>query len=51
MKISARRVKDIGNNIIFQLNEKTKRFEYFSISFDESIDVNYTSQCENDFKS
>ncbi|CAM5176061.1 unnamed protein product [Natator depressus] len=40
----AHRIEDIGSNIIFQLNEKAKKFEWFSLALDESTDVSDTSQ-------
>ncbi|CAM5083384.1 unnamed protein product [Eretmochelys imbricata] len=39
-----RRIEDIGSNIIFQMNEKAKKFEWFSLALDESTDVSDTSQ-------
>ncbi|CAM2119702.1 unnamed protein product [Caretta caretta] len=43
-KTVARRIEDTGSNIIFQLNEKTKKFEWFSLALDKSTDVADTSQ-------
>ena len=40
----ARRVEDIGSNLMSQLKSKSKEFEYFSIALDESTDINDTSQ-------
>ena len=40
----ARRVEDIGSNLMCQLKSKSKEFEYFSIALDESTDINDTSQ-------
>ncbi|CAM4600186.1 unnamed protein product [Lepidochelys olivacea] len=38
------RIEDIASNIIFQLNEKAKKFEWFSLALDESTDVSDTLQ-------
>ena len=40
----ARRVEDIGSNLMSHLKSKSKEFEYFSIALDESTDINDISQ-------
>ena len=40
----ARRIDDIGNNILHQVTSKTQRFTQYSLAMDESTDVNDTSQ-------
>ena len=40
----SRRVENIGRNIMSQLKDKVKGFEFFSIALDESTDVPDTSQ-------
>lgn len=40
----ARRVEDIGKNIMSQLYENIKTFEWFSLALDESTDILDTSQ-------
>uniref|UniRef100_A0AAG5DSR4 SPIN-DOC-like zinc-finger domain-containing protein n=1 Tax=Anopheles atroparvus TaxID=41427 RepID=A0AAG5DSR4_ANOAO len=40
----ARRVEDIGENIVDQLKKSATNFRYFSIAMDESLDISSTSQ-------
>lgn len=41
---TVRRIEDIGSNLVLQLNENMKKFEWFSLALDESTDVMDTSQ-------
>lgn len=38
----ARRIDDIGNNILHQISGKAQRFTHYSIAMDESTDVSDT---------
>lgn len=40
----ARRIDDIGNNILHQISGKAQRFTHYSIAMDESTDISDTSQ-------
>ena len=40
----ARRVENLGRNIVLQLKDKTTKFECYSFALDESTDVSDTSQ-------
>lgn len=40
----ARRTEDLGNNVVYQLKDACKDFEWFSIALDESTDVTDSAQ-------
>ena len=45
----ARRVEDLGRNIVLQLKDKAVKLEYYSFALDKSTDVSDTSvsQCQS----